>query len=128
MAISVEYNPGNDVATMKGDGGTQGDSVGTAKNISIKGPLGDGVTVGLGYGDEESNDNDVDGQEWAAYINYVTGPISIGYGMGDVQDNTALINGESYAHYGVSFAVNDNLSISYGRDDVDVQPETNTVL
>ena len=120
MAISVEYNPGTDVGTMQGDGGTQGDSVGTAKNISIKGPLGDGVTVGLGYGDEETNSHDKDGQEWAAYINYVTGPISIGYGMGDVQDNTASINGESYVHYGVSFAVNDNLSISYGRDDVDV--------
>ena len=121
MTISAEYNPGTDVATMQGDGGTQGDSVGTAKNISIKGPLGEGVTVGLGYGDEETNSNDVDGQEWAAYINYVTGPISIGYGMGDIQDNTALVNGESYIHYGVSFAVNDNLSISYGRDDVDVQ-------
>ena len=120
MAISVEYNPGTDVATMQGDGGTQGDSVGTAKNISIKGPLGEGVTVGLGYGDEETNSNDKDGQEWAAYINYVTGPISLGYGMGDVQDNTALVNGESYTHYGVSFAVNDNLSVSFGRDDVDV--------
>ena len=82
----------------------------------------------VGYGDEETNSLDKDGQEWAAYINYVTGPISIGYGMGDVQDNTALVNGESYVHYGVSFAVNDNLSISYGRDDVDVETTGSTTV
>ena len=128
MAVSVEYNPGTDVGTMQGDGGTQGDSTGTAKNISIKGPLGEGMTFGVGYGDEETNALDKDGQEWAAYVNYANGPITVGYGMGDVQDNTALANGEAFTHYGIAFAVNDNISVSLGRDDVDVQKTGGTTV
>lgn len=127
MSVSLEYNPGTDDG-ISGDGAVQGDSVGTAKNISIKGPLGDGVTFGVGYGDEETNSLDKDGQEWAAYLNYATGPVKIGYGMGDVQDNTALVAGESYVHYGIAFAVNDDISVSYGRDDVDVETTGSTTI
>jgi outer membrane protein OmpU len=120
MDVSVEYNPGTDVGTMQGDGVAQGDSTGSARNFSVKGPLADGVTFGVGYGEEDTNALDKDGTEWGAYVNYVTGPISLGIGTGDVQNNTALANGNKYLHYGIAFAVNDNISVSLGRDDVDV--------
>ena len=119
MAVSLEYNPGTGSA-VTGDGAVQGDSTGTAKNISIKGPLGEGLTYGVGYGNEDVDALDKDGQEWGAYVNYAAGPIKVGYGMGDIQNTAALANGEKYVHYGIAFAVNDNFSISYGRDDVDV--------
>ena len=127
MTISAEYNPGTDVGTMQGDGGTQTDSVGTAKNISIKGPLGDGVTVGLGYGEEESN-TDVasvgnqpeDDKFSTGFVTYAMGAITVGYQMNEVDSGTANEDTDA-TMMGISYAVSDDLSVSINTSEVDIE-------
>ena len=51
-------------------------------------------------------------------IKYVMGGITLGYQMTEV-DKSAT--DEDAVHYGASFAVNDDLTISYGRQTVELQ-------
>ena len=78
-----------------------------------------GLTVGADY--FETSGADTKGQAPTAgnvYAKYTTGPVTIGYrtGYNDVgltAKDTAITNYENDA-YGIQFAVNDQLSLSYG--------------
>ena len=76
----------------------------------------DGLTVGVGYGNDQQATSDDDLS--TAFITYTAGPISIGAQQSQVDDESANQDIERDA-YGVTFAVNENLSISYGVSDTD---------
>ena len=82
-----------------------------------------GLTLGASYADTDGANNAVAHKQESgdAYIKYVTGPIAIGLSQVRVQPNTlkATATGRTdykTNHYGVQFAVNDALSVSYSEE------------
>ena len=85
----------------------------------------DGLSLGYGYGeDQESITNKLKTEMQTAFVKYTTGPAVIGLQRSTI--TPAVATGASAAlsektrdHVGVSFAVNENLSISAGRSELD---------
>ena len=72
----------------------------------------EGLEVGAGMATDQSAP-DVEDDITTMYAKYTMGGISIGYQVTDVEPDAANTDIERTA-YGVSFAVNDNMSIGYG--------------
>ena len=100
-----------------------GDGNGTeySGTISVNG-LVDGLEVGAGLGNNwTSNTAEEDLETY--YVKYATGPITVGAQRSDV-DRTAATTDIETTTYGISFAVNENLSVSYGISDTDFEAST----
>jgi len=125
--VVVAYNP-DPGATNSADGGSAvGTNVqGAGMDMTVTSGLGvDGLTVGVGYADIEimtaktttsTYSGDID--EMVGYFTYAAGPVTFGYFQS--YESTGLRAAASVDAYesdgfGISFAVNDNLSISYSE-------------
>jgi outer membrane protein OmpU len=120
-AISIQYSE-NFTATAS-DGGTvtadNENSLGTSSSWGVTYPVGDtGLTIygGMGtegQGDETEIDHDTIG------VKYAMGGFTLGYQVNN-EDNSAAVNTVAADEdlettiMGISFAVNDDLSVSYG--------------
>ena len=100
-----------------------GDGDGTEYSavIAVDGLI-DGLEVGAGLGNNWTSATAEDDLE-TYYIKYAAGPITIGAQRSDVDKDAATTDIERTA-YGVSFAVNENLSVSYGVSDTDFESST----
>ena len=58
-----------------------------------------------------------------AWATYTTGPITMGLQLSEI-DKTAANSDVDRTHVAISFAVNENLSVSYGISDVDYELST----
>ena len=81
-----------------------------------------GVLLSIGAGISEVEDkginSDGDREEQTVYATYAIGGVTVGYQYS--RDNREQLNGVSYYEndaYGISFAVNDDLSISFGNQE-----------
>ena len=100
-----------------------GDGNGTeySGTISVNG-LVDGLEVGAGLGNNwTSNTAEEDLETY--YVKYATGPITVGAQRSNV-DRTAATTDIETTTYGISFAVNESLSVSYGISDTDFEAST----
>jgi outer membrane protein OmpU len=82
----------------------------------------EGLNIGGGLAVDQQSatvENDIE----TYYIKYAAGPITIGAQKSDVDKDAATTDIERTA-YGVSFAVNENLSVSYGVSDTDFESST----
>ena len=82
----------------------------------------EGVSIGYGTGNDRPSvalDNDVT----TMFATYTAGPVSVGYQVTEIDHQTASSDIDA-DHYGISFAVNENLSISYGENTVDFETST----
>jgi len=81
----------------------------------------EGLSIGGGIG---TNMNDATGREKeeddlsTAFATYTMGPVSVGYQKTEIDTEAANSDIEA-EHYGISFAVNENFSISYGERNVE---------
>ena len=81
----------------------------------------EGLSIGGGIG---TNMNDATGREQeeddlsTAFATYTMGPVSVGYQKTEIDTEAANSDIEA-EHYGISFAVNENFSISYGERNVE---------
>ena len=76
----------------------------------------DGLTIVAGrFDDDGVAENDTYG------IKYAMGGLTAGYQKTEVNYDATGTADQSATHYGVSFAVNENLSISAGRQVVDIR-------
>jgi outer membrane protein OmpU len=107
--VSIELQPGVG-GTAAGDGGSTV-ATGTEYNLAVNYSPADGVTLWGGYANESTNGAD-DDTEMTAAIQYATGPITVGYQRSTVDPGSGAST--EVEAMGVAFAVNDNLSISYG--------------
>jgi outer membrane protein OmpU len=102
-----------------GTGSTKGS--GTDVTFSYAGDTIPGLTVGGGIGTVDSSTSatgDYEDNVW--YINYAIGPVTVGYSEFESRyTSTGTANGHDGNVWGVSFAVNDNLSVSYGESETD---------
>jgi outer membrane protein OmpU len=124
--LSVEIDPGhtnNSSVGSSGDGGATG--AGTADsgwNLALTGSPYDGVTVGLGYGEEESN-TDValvgnqpeDDKFSTGFVTYAMGAATVGYQHSYGSGGTVGASDNEVDIYGISYQINENLALSYNQ-------------
>ena len=82
----------------------------------------EGLSIGYGVGNDRPSvalDNDVT----TMFATYSMGPVSVGYQVTEIDHQTASSDIDA-DHYGISFAINENLSVSYGENTVDFETST----
>ena len=82
----------------------------------------DGLSIGYGAGNDRPStalDNDVT----TMFATYTMGPVSVGYQVTEIDAEAANTDIDA-DHYGISFAINENLSVSYGENTVDFEAST----
>lgn len=103
----------------------------------------DGLTVGASYLEYGGESGSIQGYEQGgAFAKYTIGQISLGFGKHYVANNISTVTTQSTTAslatsseaaktksfentaYGIGFKVNDNLSVSYGRETSDAQKRT----
>ena len=104
IGISIGYTPGGNT-----NGGAD-----TGWSLSYA-DLIDGLEVGYGQQDDGTTS-----ESETAYVKYVTGGITVAYQKSKVDYESTATSDEDATHYGVSMAVNDDLSVSAGRQDVEI--------
>lgn len=85
----------------------------------------DGLSLGAGVGEAQeaaTNKNTTDLETY--FIKYSAGPVSVGFQRSEVSPTaatgaTVALSDKVRNHYGISFAVNENLSISAGVSDLE---------
>jgi len=111
---------------LTGDNNSDGGVLGTASSsssssVAVVYPVGDsGLTVYGGVGSEGQPDGkELDHTTIGA--KYAFGPITVGYQVNDEDDSdsTSTTTDKETQILGISFAVNENLSVSYGKMDTD---------
>jgi outer membrane protein OmpU len=89
-------------------------------SIAVQLPnLVEGLNVGAGMANDQSAAG-VEDDITTMYVRYAMGAVSVGYQTTDV-DVTAATSDIERTAYGISFAVNENLSIGYGVSDTDFE-------
>jgi len=103
--------------------GSQG-SVSSYNDIGIKiaPEMVEGLTIGYAMGTVQESAT-VENDESTLWINYVYGPVTLGYQMSEVDGQTTDQDDESTG-YGLSYAVSDAMSISYGVHTLDLGSAT----
>jgi len=96
-----------------GAGGADGAASDSSWVVTYDGIM-DGLSVGLGQG-ENGNTQDLS----TIWAKYTSGAVTVGYQMSEV-DNTGSTADEEANHIAASIAVNENLSLSAGRHEVDM--------
>jgi outer membrane protein OmpU len=104
VGVSISYTNG-------GTGDTEKSGV-----ITYDGAM-EGLSLGFGQGDKQASDTQT------AYAKYTVGSVTLGVQQSTI-DFEGSTNDEERNHIAASFAVNENLSISYGRSDVDMNTAT----
>ena len=79
----------------------------------------EGLTVGYASSDNQTGVN-VDQKKTTMYANYAVGAFTVGVQSSDLDHTTANSDQESMA-YGVTYAVNDDISIGYSYHEVDFE-------
>ena len=82
----------------------------------------EGLSIGAGTGNDRPSaalDNDVT----TMFATYTMGPVSIGYQTTEIDAEAANTDIDA-EHYGISFAINENFSVSYGENTVDFEAST----
>ena len=92
-------------------------TTGTEQSVTL---VADGLVEGLAIGAGTGNNTNIttDDDVSTYFITYAAGPITVGVQQTKVDAETANTDIERDA-YGISFAVNENLSISYGESETD---------
>jgi outer membrane protein OmpU len=91
-------------------------------SLAVSMPLMEGLEIGAGMGtdqDTATTEQDVE----TVYVKYTMGGISVGYQATEV-DVTAANSDIERTAYGISFAVNDNLSVGYGISDTEFDAQS----
>jgi outer membrane protein OmpU len=86
-------------------------------SLAVSMPIMEGLEVGAGMATDQSSattEQDIE----TMYVKYTMGGISVGYQTTEVDVTAANSDVERNA-YGISFAVNDNLSVGYGVSDTE---------
>ena len=114
--VSIQYSDNLSTNASVNDGAvsTTGTDDGTSHSIGIQYPVGDSVTLYGGIGTEgQADGNDIDHTTFGAKATF--GAISVGIQRND-EDDTAAASAVDLETtiIGVSYLVNENLSISYG--------------
>jgi outer membrane protein OmpU len=123
--LSIEVDPGHN-ATGSGTGDGSSTGAGTTDsgvNAALSGSPMDGVSMGIGYGSEDAvNDTtagDKDNQFTTGYITYAVGGATMGLQRSSGTGGSVGTSSNEVTIYGISYSINENLSVSYSEMDND---------
>ena len=132
VSLSLEYHPSVSSSSAQAGGvsGAGENSSNVNYAITYAPTLIDGLT--LAYGSSKTEDMSTaaanDDEEMTLAVNYVNGGLSVGYQMSEVQTGGAGENGNNVEEFGIAFAVNENLSVSFNQaDNEDDAPSSTNV-
>jgi outer membrane protein OmpU len=107
VAITLSYNPHNDTET---------DSKGAiGYGISYSGI--DGLSVSYAAASIATHATGTDGDNTAFSAKYAYGPVTVAYSMNE-HDVGTVANDQDLTSYSVSYTVSENLSVSYGTEEI----------
>jgi outer membrane protein OmpU len=122
MGMQLAYTPkaGTSNTNDKAMGGDGNNSQGSGWDVVIThSGLADGLNVFAGYSDVSQIVNNTDKKDdqisYAAGATYAMGGITVGYEYSREDMNDNSVNGYDNTMYGISYAVNDDLSVSWGH-------------
>jgi len=121
VEIGLGYSPKG--GSTAGSGGVTG-AGGGASSVSafIKIDPMDGLEIGFGTGEKKAvtaGDSQQTDDHSTAYVTYVYGPVTFGYQQSNVDTYTAAQSDDEQTRWGVLYAVNDEMSISYQNHESD---------
>ena len=90
--------------------------------VLVANDLVENASFGIGTGTNTASNTSEDDMT-TAWATYTTGPITMGLQLSEI-DKTAANSDVDRTHVAISFAVNENLSVSYGISDVDYELST----
>jgi outer membrane protein OmpU len=115
IEIGVGYTPkGSSTSSNGGVGGAGGKASGTSVFVKID-PM-DGLEIGFGTGEAAAaaaGDSSQTDDHSTAYVSYVYGPLTVAYQVSEIDTYTAAESDDESTNWGVLYAVNDEMSISY---------------
>ena len=117
--IQLGYSPkttsgNNDDGANSGAGGKK-----SSTSIAVTATPMDGLTVFGGTGDKGTGTQEDDMDTYG--LKYAFGPITVGYQHSEIDFAATTSNDLETDMFGVSFQVNDDLSISYGEQDTEAE-------
>ena len=120
--INVGYGTGADGNVDDGANSGAGSNE-SSQSIAVTATPMDGLTVFAGTGEKGTN---LGKDEHDTYgLKYAFGPITVGYQHSEIDFEATASNDNETDMFGISFAVNDNLSISYGEQDTEADGQAN---
>ena len=119
VSIGIGYEPKG--GTAQGDGTNGGTGSNSSLSYTLKFSPMEGLNVGGGVGDVGTAT--AEDEHTTLYATYAVGSFTVGAQMSEV-DYAANSNDEESVAMSISFAVNDNLSISYGTWDTEQSGST----
>lgn len=137
LTIDAMYQPqagAGDAANDEGTSSTGHQYYGDAHDVVIKGPvpLIDGANFAVGTSNTEGLNATERGDrdEYTAALTYAFGPVSVGFQKGlilyDLESNVGT-DWIKNTYYGIAYAVNDNLSVSYQNNESQKKVSVNGV-
>ena len=113
----------DDSRTADGATGAQGTSIdGSNTSFAVtNASLVDGLDFGLGFDETDIKDGtttSTDIETVVGYANYTVGPVTFGYTQGETSGGAKGHDMHQMEAYGIVFAVNENLSVSYNNHEV----------
>ncbi len=120
--IQVGYSPkttsgNNDDGSNSGTGGLK-----SSTSVAITATPMDGLTVFAGTGDKGTGTQEDDHDTYG--FKYAFGPLTVGYQHSEIDFAATASADLETDMVGISFAVNDNLSISYGEQETEAEGST----
>jgi outer membrane protein OmpU len=120
--INVGYGMGADGNVDDGANSGAGSTT-SSQSIAITATPMDGLTVFAGTGSKGTATQDDDHDTYG--LTYAFGPLTVGYQHSEIDFEATSSNDNETDSFGISFAVNDNLSISYGEQDTEADGQAN---
>jgi len=115
VGVSISYNPDDAVAPST--------TSGASKSIVLSGDVA-GANVFVGMGDKATSSSNASTDLTVMGFTYTAGSVTVGMQSTNIEKTAATTDVDRMAA-AVSFAVNENLSISYGISHVDFEASTN---
>ena len=105
------------------DGSTGSAGTGSGSSIALTMSPKDGVTVGAGAGNKGNANASEEDKQKTAFVTFAVGATTIGV-QRSYQDSGGTAADWTTTQWGISFAVNENLSLSYGERTIDAEAST----
>jgi len=117
VSVSADYVRQGGGAVEDGGNGSAGK--GSGRSIALTYAPADGVTIGAGTGTKGMAADSLEDDQTTMFATYAIGGVTMGVQVAENDSGAGTGSDWETIQYGVSFAVNENMSISYGERTVD---------